>query len=76
MTEPFIYPFKHYDDPVYWSLPDDGAKIRCHSCKKQLDCKDVILTQIPKDNSRQVLCSDCVDEDWLEQAKYLGEFKD
>jgi hypothetical protein len=66
----------HYDKPVYWSLPDDGASIRCKSCGIIFKCSEVILTQIPKDDSRQVLCKECVDDDWLELATNLGMFPD
>lgn len=67
--------WKHYDMPVYWRLPDDGAPIRCADCKRQFDMSQVILTQTPNDK-RAVLCKECVDEDWLASATNLGMFKD
>ena len=67
-------PWPHFDKAVYWHLPDDGAPIHCGSCLKQLKCSEVILTQIPKDDSRQTLCMECVDDDWLALATDLGIF--
>ena len=67
-------PWKHYDKPVYWSLPDDGALFKCDSCKERFNHTKVILTQIPKDDSRKVYCLDCVDQDWLDLAVNLGAF--
>jgi hypothetical protein len=65
---------KHYDFPVYWALPDDGALFKCCECNRRLEYTKVILCQIPKDDSRRVLCYDCVDEDWLNMAKNLGDY--
>jgi DNA-directed RNA polymerase subunit RPC12/RpoP len=68
-------PWKHYDYPVYWSLPDDGADFKCSECGKRFHFTKVILTQIPKDDSRKTLCEECVDDDWKANAKFLGEAK-
>lgn len=67
---------KHFDYPVYYHIEDDGAPIRCIDCQTYLPVKDLILCQIPKDDSRKLLCFDCVDEDWLKSAKDLGVLKD
>ena len=66
--------WKHYDNAVYWSLPDDGALFKCDSCGGYFNVTKVILTQIPKDDSRKVYCMDCIDEDWLEIAENKGAF--
>lgn len=67
--------WKHYNVPVYWTLPDDGAPIRCGECGVNDKCENVILVQTP-DDKRQVLHKECCDEDWLKSSTFLGEFKD
>ena len=67
---------KHYDYPVYWQLPDDGAKFKCTSCNEYKNHTEVILTQIPIDDSRRVICLECIDESWFKSAKDLGIFPD
>lgn len=67
---------QHYDHPVYWRLPDDGALFKCAECEQRFKHDKVILTQIPKDDSRTVLCLECVDPYWLEIAKDLGIYPD
>ena len=69
-------PWKHYDKPVFWQLPNDGDGFHCMDCKEKFHHTKVILTQIPKDDSRKVLCLDCIDEDWLKLATNLGPFPD
>jgi hypothetical protein len=64
----------HYDNPVYWLLPDDGATFKCDECKQQKKHTEVILTQIPVDDSRKVLCYNCVDEWWLSNSTNLGKY--
>lgn len=66
---------QHYDEPVYWSLPDDGALFKCSSCGVRFSHKDVILVQIPKSDERSVVCVDCIDDDWLMHAVNLGMYK-
>jgi len=65
---------KHYDKAVYWLLPNDGAPFKCVDCGKDFHHTKVILTQIPKDDSRATMCYDCVDEWWLANATNLGMF--
>jgi hypothetical protein len=64
----------HFDGPVYWQMPNDGADFKCDDCEERFSHKLVIIVQVPKDDSRRVLCLDCVDSDWLERAKNLGMF--
>ena len=64
--------WQRYDIPVYWHLPDDGADFKCQSCEHYFKHNEVILTQIPKDASRLVLCMECVDPNWLKLAKDMG----
>ena len=67
---------KHYDNAVYWQLPNDGANFKCTDCGKRLPHNKVILTQIPDGDNRQTICLDCVDEWWLEHATNLGMYPD
>ncbi len=69
------WPWKKYDKPVYWSLPDDKAPIKCRDCGRALQMFEVILTQIPCGH-RLVVCKECIEKDWLELATYLGMFND
>lgn len=64
-----------YDKPVYWALPDDGASFQCRDCGQDKSHKDVILTQITC-GSREVICKDCIDANWLDMAQNLGTYKD
>ena len=64
--------WEHYDKPVYFSLPNDGAQFRCAECEQMFDHDEVILCQGPNDE-RQVLCKEsCVCEKWLESATDMG----
>jgi len=67
------YPWALYDHSVYWTLPDDGALIRCVECQELKKHTDVVFTQVPM-GKRSVLCRSCVDEEWLEQAENRGVF--
>lgn len=72
---PNDWPWKKYNNPVYWSLPEDGDSITCRDCKRKLCMNEVILTQIPCGH-RLVVCKECVDKYWLSIAVNLGMFKD
>lgn len=71
---PNDWPWEKFNVPVFWTLPDDGAKITCKSCGEQFKMEEVILTQIPCGN-RRVLCHFCVDDDWMYLATNKGVFK-
>lgn len=64
-----------YTYPVYWDMPYDGALFKCSDCNDDMFHKDVYLTQI-KCGHRLVICKECIDKWWLDNAKYLGMFKD
>ena len=65
---------QHYENAVYWKLPDDGATFKCSECNKQFKHTEVILTQVPANDSRAVFCMECIDDDWLRDATNLGMF--
>jgi len=67
------WPWEKFNKPVYWSLPNDGAKIKCRDCDENLNCSDVYLTQIPCGH-RLVVCKECIDKHWLSIAEYKGVF--
>ena len=69
------WPWRIFDVPVYWSLPDDGASITCKDCNQEKPMEDVYLTQLTC-GSRRVICLDCIDEDWLKIAHNEGTFPD
>ena len=69
------FPWPHFDDAVYWHLPDDGASFRCADCHQECSHDEVLLTQIPIDDSRKTLCMECLDEGWLRLAKDLGKIQ-
>lgn len=70
------YPWRRYQEHVYWNLPDDGAPIKCGDCNEDKEMRDVYLTQLTC-GTRRVICKDCIDEQWMENhAKNLGTFPD
>ena len=71
-----IYPAyfkKEYENaPCYYHLPDDGAKMRCSDCGEYFNPTELIWTFTPDRKPPTVMCMDCVDEDWLNNAKDMG----
>ena len=60
------------ESPKYWKLPDDGAPMKCDECQKRTR-GDLYLVQTPN-GTRSTMHLDCIEPEWLETAKYLGDY--
>jgi hypothetical protein len=58
--------------PSYFKLKDDGADFHCEECGKE-GRKDFVATYTPDGKLHRATCLDCIDEDWLKNAKNMGE---
>lgn len=59
------------DAPCYWLVPDDGALQKCAECNNYCASSNCYLILTPNANA-SILCLECIDEEWLEDANYLG----
>lgn len=69
--------------PSYLRMPDDGADFICSNHPERdpysrYPCegkgrKGFLLTFTPN-GKRELLCPECVEEDWLARAKDMGQF--
>jgi hypothetical protein len=72
-TEYFPDEFSHA--PCYYHLPDDGASMKCSDCKKDFNPTELIWTFTPNGLAPEVFCMECIDEDWIKNAKDMGVTK-
>lgn len=63
----------NYDYPVFWHLKDDGAPAKCYECQEKDNMDNLLYCKTPN-GSVIVIHKDCLDPEWLEIAKDLGEF--
>lgn len=63
----------NFEYPVFWHLKDDGAPARCKECGEYDNMKNLLYYKTPNGNVG-VIHKDCLDPDWLESAKDLGDF--
>jgi hypothetical protein len=57
---------------TYWKLANDGAGFRCRDCDMVKPHSQVILFEHTETKQRQLVCVECVDQDWLKEATCLG----
>lgn len=55
----------------YYKIKPDGAPWRCSDCGENKPHNEVIVAHTP-DGKKRLLCLDCVDEDWLSNARFAG----
>lgn len=70
-----MWPEEFKDAPCYYHLPDDGAPMRCSDCGKSVNPTTLVWTFTPDGTWPQVLCTECIDEDWLKLATDKGVTK-
>jgi len=61
--------------PCYYHLRDDGAPFKCRECLKHKPLKELRFTFTP-DGRKSILCIDCLDPEWLDNAKDMGFYPD
>lgn len=57
---------------TYYKIKDDGALWRCSECKELKSAYSVILFENTNTKKTKVLCTECVDPDWVTTAICIG----
>lgn len=59
----------------YYKVANDGALWRCTECRELHSYNHVIVALVRTETGpeeRRLICLDCVDDEWLENAEQVG----